>query len=154
MGVSGCGKSTIAKAFANAIDGTFIDADDLHPQANIDKMSQGTPLNDDDRAGWLDTIATTIQKSDATLLCIACSALKQSYRDRLRHNAENLAFIYLHGTRELLQSRLDDRKDHFMPSNLLDSQLADLEEPKNATRVEISNSPEEIVASLRQEFAL
>ena len=154
MGVSGCGKSTVGRAFADATGGVFIDGDDLHPTANIEKMSKGIPLDDGDRVGWLAAILQAIEQSGAAILCIACSALKKSYRDRLRQGAGSPTFIYLEGTLELLQQRLDERSGHFMPPGLLVSQLADFEEPAEAVRADIANPPAEIVAALREEFGL
>ena len=154
MGVSGCGKSTIGRDFAAAIGGAFLDGDDFHPPANIDKMSNSIPLNDADRAGWIAALRDAILGADSDLLCVACSALKRIHREMLRDGCPNLTFIYLHGSRELLASRHAGRSGHFMPPGLLDSQLADLEPPTNAMRIEISSPPEEIVRSLRANFAL
>ncbi|MGI9243078.1 MAG: gluconokinase [Verrucomicrobiales bacterium] len=154
MGVSGCGKSTIGRDFAAAIGGAFLDGDDFHPPANIDKMSNSIPLTDTDRAGWIAALREAILGAESDRLCVACSALKRIHREMLRDGCPNLTFIYLHGSRELLASRLAERSGHFMPPGLLDSQLADLEPPTGATRVEISSTPEEIVRSLRANFAL
>jgi gluconokinase len=154
MGVSGCGKSTIGRAFAEATGGSFLDGDDFHPPANVEKMSSGIPLEDGDRDAWIAALADAIQSSEAAVLCIACSALKRRHRDMLRRTAGALTFIYLHGSRELLAERLAERRGHFMPPGLLDSQLADLEPPTDAFRVEISPSPDEIIVSLRENFGL
>ncbi|MFI2566481.1 gluconokinase, GntK/IdnK-type [Paenarthrobacter sp. NPDC018779] len=126
MGVAGCGKSTVGAAVAERLGAEFIDGDALHPRANIDKMAAGTPLNDDDRAPWLAKIGRRFSTSDAPLV-IACSALKRAYRDIIRSGDPSVAFVHLHGTRELLNERMNSRPGHFMPASLLDSQLATLE---------------------------
>ncbi|MFT4547566.1 MAG: gluconokinase [Pseudoalteromonas tetraodonis] len=154
MGVSGCGKSTIARAFAETSGGDFLDGDDFHPPANIEKMSSGIPLDDDDRVAWLAAITDAINHSAKAILCFACSALKKKHRDLLRQASGEITFIYLHGSRELLLQRHAERSGHFMPAMLLDSQLADLETPTQAHRIDITASPEEIIAGLRAQFAL
>ncbi len=126
MGVSGCGKTTIGAAIAARLGAEFVDGDSLHPQANIDKMAAGAPLNDGDRAPWLTEIGRHFAASDAGLV-IACSALKRSYRDIIRSGDSSVAFLHLHGTRDLLAARMAARPGHFMPLSLLDSQLATLE---------------------------
>jgi carbohydrate kinase (thermoresistant glucokinase family) len=126
MGVSGCGKSTIGKLVAAKLGVKFIDGDDLHPQGNIEKMSQGIPLNDEDRKPWLETVARELNTLGSGV--IACSALKRGYRERILGLAPGSTFIHLSGSRELLESRLSKREGHFMPSTLLDSQLSTLEE--------------------------
>jgi len=124
--VAGCGKSTIGVALAERLGAEFLDGDSLHPQANIDKMASGTPLNDADRAPWLAEIGRRFSTSD-TALVIACSALKRAYRDIIRGGDPTVTFVHLHGTRELLTERMNNRPGHFMPTSLLDSQLATLE---------------------------
>jgi len=126
MGVAGCGKSTIGAALASRLGAEFLDGDSLHPQANIDKMAAGTPLNDQDRAPWLAEIGRQFPASNSALV-IACSALKRSYRDIIRSADPSVVFVHLHGTRELLNARMNARPGHFMPASLLDSQLATLE---------------------------
>ncbi|WP_051420984.1 gluconokinase, GntK/IdnK-type [Paenarthrobacter nicotinovorans] len=126
MGVAGCGKSTVGAALAERIGAGFLDGDSLHPQANIDKMASGTPLNDDDRAPWLAEIGRRFPASNSALV-IACSALKRSYRDIIRSADPSVVFVHLHGSRELLNARMTARPGHFMPASLLDSQLATLE---------------------------
>lgn len=127
MGVTSCGKSTVGAAIAGRLGAEFLDGDWLHPQSNIDKMSSGTPLDDGDRAPWLAEIGRRFAASDAGLV-IACSALKRAYRDIIRAGDPSVVFAHLHGTRELLSSRMAARPGHFMPLSLLDSQLETLEE--------------------------
>jgi gluconokinase len=154
MGVCGCGKSTVAAMYAARTGGTLIEADGFHPPANIAKMSAGTPLNDEDRAGWLTAMAARLAEGKARgeVMVMTCSALKKAYRDRLREGDPDLFFIFLDGSQELLQSRLDARKGHFMPPGLLGSQLATLERPNLASEkclhVSISLSPEQICATV------
>lgn len=152
MGPSGSGKSTIGSLLAAELACDFIDADDLHPQANVQKMRGGTPLTDADRAPWLRIVAKTI-RAEADLdrsVVVACSALRRVYRDILRDGAPETVFVYLDGSRELLADRLGHRAGHFMPTALLDSQLATLE-PLEAGEagvvVSIDALPDEIVAN-------
>ncbi|WP_309710157.1 gluconokinase [Pseudolysinimonas sp.] len=145
MGVSGTGKTTIARALAEAINLPFVEGDDLHPDANIAKMAAGIPLTDLDRAPWLDRIAVELVRP----VVVTCSALKRSYRDRLRVAAPDLVLVYLHGSPQLLASRMAQRDGHFMPTSLLQSQLATLEEPasdEDAIAVDVARRPDEIVA--------
>jgi len=125
MGVSGCGKSSVGELLAQKIGAVFIDGDDLHPASNKEKMSSGVPLNDDDRWPWLEAVGTTLENTEN--IVVACSALKKIYRDRILAQAPATRFIHLHGSKELLLSRLGNRTTHFMPSTLLDSQLQTLE---------------------------
>ncbi|MFT4151107.1 MAG: gluconokinase [Paracoccaceae bacterium] len=127
MGVSGAGKSTLGAALAQALHGRFVDADDLHPPANRAKMAAGVPLNDQDRAPWLDRVARELAAGPFPVV-VACSALKRSYRDRLRA-AGPLVFVHPAGGRAVLAARLAERQGHFMPPALLDSQLVTLEPP-------------------------
>ncbi|WP_458107603.1 gluconokinase, GntK/IdnK-type [Arthrobacter sp. R3-55] len=147
MGVAGCGKSTVGAALAERLGAGFLDGDSLHPQANIDKMASGTPLNDDDRAPWLAEIGRRFPASNSALV-IACSALKRSYRDIIRSADPSVVFVHLHGTHELLNARMTARPGHFMPASLLDSQLATLEpleDDEAGIVVDIAQSVEEIV---------
>jgi gluconokinase len=147
MGVSGTGKSTVGRALADALGVPFVEGDDLHPPANVAKMAAGIPLTDADRAPWLDLVAARLAGTPAV---VACSALRRIYRDRLRSEAPDLALVFLHGTREVLAARMTERPGHFMPTSLLDSQLATLEPPapdENALAMDVVLTPAEIVAS-------
>lgn len=138
MGVSGCGKSTIAEGIADALSLTYVDADDLHPKASVDWMRAGHPLTDDHRWPWLDICARVAQTSDAGIV-LACSALKVAYRDRLRATLGPFPIIHLVGTKALLTQRMEARVDHYMPPSLLDSQIATLEETTASERALILN---------------
>lgn len=130
MGVAGCGKSTVGGLLAARLGLQFVDADDLHPPSNVAKMSAGAPLTDDDRRPWLARVAEVLRAGgdDGAPAVVACSALRRSYRDALRDGAGgDVAFVHLHGDRDLLARRIAARADHFMPPALLDSQLATLE---------------------------
>jgi len=131
MGVSGCGKTTIGQSLAEAFGWDFQEGDALHPQANIDKMSAGIPLDDEDRWPWLDSIAAWIQSKHQQHRqgVVSCSALKRSYRDRLRLADADVGFVYIQVSHAELERRTRQRH-HFMPTSLLDSQLQTLEEPK------------------------
>ncbi|UTT62948.1 gluconokinase [Microcella humidisoli] len=127
MGVSGAGKTTVGLAAAARAGVTFLDADALHPEANVAKMAAGTPLDDSDRAPWLDAVAAALVAEAPCIL--ACSALRAAYRDRLRVDAPLARFVLLDLDRAALERRLAAREGHFMPAALLDSQLATLEPP-------------------------
>lgn len=131
MGVAGCGKSSVGQRLAAALGYAFIEGDAHHPPANIAKMSSGIPLTDDDRDGWLGTLAGFIADAhrDERGLVVACSALKRRYRDRLRGDCGRVVFLHLHGDKALIASRMGARTAHFMPTALVDSQFADLEMP-------------------------
>jgi len=153
MGVSGCGKSTIAEKIAASLHWPMVEGDDLHPPANIAKMKQHQPLNDTDRQPWLTAIGRRIDawRGENSAGIITCSALKRRYRDQLVAGRPNLWFIYLKGSKELIQERLAQRKGHFMPPDMLDSQLADLEEPtadEPAIIADIAPSPDEIAKNI------
>ena len=146
MGVSGCGKSTVVNLLAKKLGCAFFDGDHYHPQANIDKMSKGIPLDDNDRKGWLETLNELGKKHREQGAVIVCSALKATYREMLRNGLEEMAvFLFLKGTLEQISYRLSLRKGHFMPQELLQSQFETLEEPEDALVVAIDNSPEAIV---------
>lgn len=152
MGVAGSGKTTVGRTLADSLGWRFTDADDFHPPANIAKLSAGIPLTDSDRAPWLIALRTHIDASDHTVL--ACSALKTSYRNQLIANPDRVGLVYLQGTREQLAARLATRSGHFAPPSLLDSQLATLEEPRDAFMLNIAASPAALAADIRRHFAL
>ncbi|HSO17463.1 MAG TPA: gluconokinase, GntK/IdnK-type [Arthrobacter sp.] len=127
MGVSGCGKTTIGDLVARGLGAPFLDGDSLHPVENVAKMAAGTPLTDEDRWPWLATVGSALANAGDGGLVLACSALRRSYRDAIRALAPGTVFLHLHGSREVLGSRLEGRSGHFMPAALLDSQLATLE---------------------------
>ena len=127
MGVSGCGKSSVGQGLAERCLMTFMDGDDLHPQANIDKMSSGQPLTDDDREPWLNLVGKALAETPGPVV-IACSALKRKYRDIIRsHLSEPVQFLHLHASQEVLLARVNEREGHFMPPSLLQSQFDALE---------------------------
>src|SRR5690606_7623474 len=149
MGVSGCGKTTVGKLLAKALDIPFFDGDDFHPDSNIKKMEAGIPLNDDDRHGWLLTLNALAKKNLKKGAIIACSALKVSYRRILDNGIEkNVAWVYLHGSFELIHGRMEERKGHYMPPSLLRSQFDALEIRKHALVISMSKSPEDIVEEI------
>nr|WP_299167296.1 gluconokinase [uncultured Allomuricauda sp.] len=149
MGVSGTGKSTIGKLLSNTLEIPFFDGDDFHPKENIEKMEAGNPLNDDDRKGWLIRLNTLAKEHKSTGAIIACSALKESYRDILLEGMENhLGFVHLEGSFELIKSRLKSRKGHFMPLKLLQSQFDVLEVPTEAITVSVSLTPNQIIREI------
>ncbi len=137
MGVSGSGKTEIARRVAVETNSLWLDADDYHPTNNVEHMRRGLPLNDEMRWPWLEAVSTTARtKAEQNMttgvsntVFIACSALKRSYRDVLSRNLHPVTFVFLDGTRDVIRARLERRVGHFMPSALLDSQLADLEPP-------------------------
>ena len=154
MGVSGCGKSTVGSLLSEKLSVPFYDADDFHFPESIEKMSQGTPLTDEDRKPWLTLLANNIVQweSDGGAV-LACSALKQSYRDLLSSTTDQVVqFIYLEGDQEVLSSRLRNRESHFMPETLLQSQFATLEVPKEALTVSITNSLDEMITEILQKI--
>ncbi len=150
MGVSAAGKSTVAAAVAERVGGVFLDADDFHPATNQAKMAAGIPLPDEDRLPWLIQLGEEIARRTARgeQVVMACSALRRSYRDLLREGADDLFFAHLDGSRELLAERIGARRDHFMPSSLLDSQITTLEplqSDEDGVVVDISGAPDAIV---------
>ena len=147
MGVSAAGKSTVGRLLAERLGLPFRDADDLHPASNVQKMAAGAPLDDADRAPWLDAVGAELEAA-TTGIVMACSALKRSYRDRLRAAAPSTVFVHLHGTGDLLAARAAARTEHFMPSSLLASQLAVLEPlaaDEAGITVDVEGAPADIV---------
>jgi len=156
MGVSGSGKTTIGSLLAQDLGWPFYDGDDFHPQANIDKMRQGVPLIDADRDSWLTALRHHIDilLDNRQSAVLACSALKQAYRDRLGGDRPAVRFIYLKGDYALIRQRLQKRQGHFMPADLLKSQFATLEVPEDVLAIDISRTPEVIVNSIKRALEL
>lgn len=151
MGVSGSGKSTIATLLADRLGWIFVEGDDLHPATNVAKMAEGTPLTDEDRAPWLETIATRVDDlvSGGESVVVTCSALRRRYRDVLRR--DDLVFVHLSGTRELIADRLGARTGHFMPPALLDSQFEALEplgDDERHLTVDLAGAPDEEISQI------
>jgi gluconokinase len=155
MGVCGCGKSTVGAALAQSLQWPFLDADDFHPAASVAKMSAGTPLTDEDRWPWLDRVAAELKEilDRGGHAVLACSALKQAYRDRLAR-AGDVRFVHLTGDYDTIASRLQSRQHRYMPVTLLASQFATLERPAEALEVDIRESVEAQVAVIRAAFGL
>ena len=153
MGVAGSGKSTIGQQLADRLGWPFNDGDDFHPPVNVEKMRAGIPLTDEDRSGWLSALANLIteQLRQNQSAVIACSALRQNYRDKL-HVDDNVRFVYLRGSYNLIEARLRQRTGHYMPPDLLVSQFATLEEPQDALTFDVSQPPEQIVAEIVSRF--
>ncbi len=150
MGVAGAGKTTVGRRLAERLGWEFRDGDDFHPAANVAKMRSGQPLNDEDRRPWLLSIQAHLRDTQARgeSCVIACSALKDAHRQLLLHGEPWVRFIHLHGSRELLAERISARKGHFMPASLLDTQMATLEPPADALRVDVAPGPDEIVSEI------
>ena len=150
MGVSGCGKSTVGVALAQALGWPFVDADDLHPPSNVAKMAAGVPLTDEDRWPWLDRIVEALRRMTDTHphVVLACSALRQAYRDRLAR-AGDVRFVHLTGDAQTIADRLAARHHRYMPATLLASQFATLEPPPDAIEVDIRASVDAQVRSIR-----
>ena len=151
MGVCGCGKTTVGRALAQELGWTFVEGDDLHPQANVAKMASGSALTDDDRWPWYDRIVLELSRlaGQGRHVVLACSALRQAYRNRLAR-AGDVRFVYLKGDPATIEPRLTGRKGHFMPASLLASQFAALEEPAGAIVVDIAQpAPAQVAAIAR-----
>jgi gluconokinase len=155
MGVAGCGKTTVGRKLAAELGCAFYDADDFHPPANVEKMRRGVPLDDADRHLWLDSLSEVIRACAARGDCavLACSALKNSYRTRLVLD-ETVKLVYLKGDAALIRQRLHGRRGHFMKVEMLDSQLATLEEPEQAFHFDVAAPPEELVKAIRSRVGL
>ncbi len=152
MGVSGCGKTTVGRALAKRLNATFLDADDFHPEANVVKMRAGTPLNDEDRAPWLATLNHELRTRSVggEQVVLACSALKNNYRNAISAGLPQAHWIFLDGSFELIAARMRERPNHYMPESLLRSQFDALERPEDAIMISIELRPaEQVLAALR-----
>ena len=155
MGPAGSGKTTIGTMLAAQLKWEFVDGDSLHPASNVEKIRRGIPLTDEDRRPWLDAIHDVMESrsADGRDLIVGCSALKQTYRERLL-GVPGVNLVYLKGSFELLKRRLHERTGHFAGEQILASQFADLEEPDDAVAVDISAPPEAIVTEIRKRLGL
>ena len=156
MGVSGVGKTTIGKALAQELGWRFLDADDYHPPENIAKMAAGVPLDDADRRPWLAKINRALLEwqSGGSSAVLACSALKESYRQQLARGVKDLEVVYLRGAFELIKERMNGRRHRFMPAALLRSQFAALEPPEQAIEVDVSAPVESSVSKIKKQLQL
>jgi gluconokinase len=156
MGVSGAGKTTIGLRLGESLGWKFIEADEMHSKANVEKMRGGGALTDEDRLPWLQSIAALLKelgaKNESAVL--ACSALRHSYRKILRSSGADVRFVFLRVSRDEARDRIAHRSGHFMPASLVDSQFETLEEPKDAVVVDASRAPDEIVAEIRDALGL
>jgi gluconokinase len=155
MGPAGAGKTTVGELLAAQLHWDFADADNFHPPANIEKMSHGIPLHDEDRMPWLHSLRDAMLQWDAQgkNVVLACSALKRSYRELLLLNS-NVKLVYLKGSFELFRERLRARKGHYAGEQILAGQFADLEEPEDAVTIDAAQPPEQIVSEIRQQLVL
>jgi gluconokinase len=149
MGTTGAGKTTIGKLLASQLGWTFLEADDFHPAANIEKMKRGIPLGDEDRVPWLAAIHAELVRRDAAgeNVVLACSALKEKYRAQLGAGLQ-MKIAYLKGSYQKMREHIESRHGHFAGESILAGQFADLEEPKDAIVAEVSKTPEEIVSDI------
>ena len=156
MGVSGCGKSSVGESLAHSLGWDFYDADDFHPPENVSKMANGIPLDDSDRTPWLaslhDMISSSLKADSPGVL--ACSALKEHYRKQLLDGNNNAQIIYLKGSYDLIWSRMEKRKNHYMKPHMLQSQFETLEEPSNALTMDISLPVDVIVQKITEHYRL
>ena len=155
MGPAGSGKTTVGELLAAQLKWEFADGDNFHSPANVEKMSRGIPLTDDDRIPWLNSIRQAMLQWNAQQrnFVLACSALKRNYRELLQINS-NVKIVYLKGSFELFRERLRTRKGHYAGEQILVGQFADLEEPADAITIDAAESPEQIVAEIRKRLAL
>lgn len=156
MGPMGCGKTTIGKMLAEKLGWPFYDGDDFHPQENVEKMRAGIALTDEDRKLWLEVLHGNIQRwlKEKVSTILACSALKQAYRDILGVDQSTVKTVYLKGSYELLRKRVEERQHPYMDKNLLRSQFDTLEEPKDGLTVDISATPEIVVSTIMNNLDL
>lgn len=158
MGVSGTGKTTVGKLLAADLGWTFLEGDEFHPAANVEKMRRGEPLNDDDRRPWLAALRRRIEEAigRGENAVLACSALKHAYQDYLEgHDPDDLVrYVHLTGSEELLRRRLEERKGHFMPASLLHSQFEALEPPEHAIAVDVTPPPDVIARDVRAKLGV
>ena len=152
MGVSGAGKTTVGRLLAAALHAEFAEGDAYHPPENIEKMRRGIPLEDADRWPWLQILSAQIDRwlAAGMTVVLACSALKQRYRDVLAKGRPGVRFVHLEGDKALIRLRLDRRRGHYMPATLLDSQFAALEPPADAITVDVTGTPAALVADILQ----
>jgi carbohydrate kinase (thermoresistant glucokinase family) len=150
MGVSGSGKTTIGERLGQRLGWPYLDADDYHPPANVDKMRAGTPLTDADRWPWLARMNALLHERTARgdNAILGCSALKQAYRERLAEGLPDVRWVHLKGSFDLIRSRLEARRHRYMPASLLESQFATLEEPGDALTVDVGATPDEVVQAV------
>ena len=152
MGVTGCGKTTIGKMLSETMAWSYYDADDFHPKANVDKMARGVALNDEDRWPWLQELSDCIGKwiKQESGVVLACSALKEVYRQCLLKSRKEVSIVHLVGSKELISQRLEKRVGHYMPISLLESQFQTLEPPRDAIKADIKMPPVEIVKQIQE----
>lgn len=151
MGVTGSGKTTVGQLLAHQLDWPFHDADDFHPPANVSKMAQGIPLTDTDRTPWLECLSSHLGAllDEGKSSVLACSALKEAYRQVLRERGSGVRFVFLKGSEALIASRISGRQHRYMPAGLLGSQFEALEEPRDALVIDIGSAPDVVAAAIR-----
>jgi gluconokinase len=156
MGVSGVGKTTVGELLSQQTGWAFYDADSFHSPANIEKMRSGVPLTDEDRWPWLDRLNAVLRDAErkGESVILACSALKQRYRDRIAQGVTTVRWVHLAGAFELIKQRIDARKGHYMTAKLLESQFAALERPLDALEIDVSADPEQLAANVSSALAL
>jgi gluconokinase len=150
MGVSGCGKTSVGVLLARQLGWRFIDADDHHPPANVQKMRGGTPLTDEDRAPWLAALNAMLRQSGSGPTVLACSALRQRYRDTLAEGVAGIVFVHLAGSMDLIGGRIAARKHEYMPASLLASQFHALEPPADSVRIDVRHAPQAIAHAIAE----